>query len=73
MTHLENLTELFIAVWPTIFALDLARYLIWAGILASILAIFAGPLAYRRIQARSATRKDVGREITYSVATALLF
>ncbi len=47
--------DLFVAVWPTIFAIDLSRYLIAASALAVVLAVFAGPLASRRIQSRLAT------------------
>ncbi len=67
------LTELFIAVWPTIFAIDLSRYLVAASLLAVVLAVFAGPLAGRRIQTRLATWKDRRREIAYSLITVLVF
>ncbi len=67
------LTELFIAVWPTIFAIDLSRYLVAASLLAVVLAVFAGPLASRRIQSRLATWKDRRREIIYSLITVLVF
>lgn len=67
------LNELFLAVWPTIFVLDLARYLVAAGVLAVVLAAFAGPLANRRIQSRRASFRDISREIGYSLGTVLLF
>jgi sterol desaturase/sphingolipid hydroxylase (fatty acid hydroxylase superfamily) len=73
MTQSACLPDLFIAVWPTIFALDLSRYLVAAGVATAVLAVFATPLAARRIQARRATRRDLRREIGYSVLTALLF
>ena len=67
------LSDLFIAAWPTIFGLDLSRYLIAGGLLALVLMVFAGPLASRRIQTRKAVRKDIRREITYSLSTVVLF
>ena len=68
-----TLSELFVAAWPIIFAIDLSRYLIAASVLAVILALFAGPLASRRIQTRRASAEDMRREILYSLSTALIF
>ena len=68
-----TVSELFVAAWPIIFAIDLSRYLIAASVLAVILAVFAGPLASRRIQPRKASAKDLRREILYSLNTALIF
>lgn len=73
MTQATDLSELFIQVWPTIFVLDLFRYLIAASVLALVLSIFSAQLARRRIQPERATRQDVKREITYSLSTVLLF
>ena len=73
MKQSTEILDLFVAVWPTILALDLSRYLIWASVLAAILFLFARPLANRRIQARKATGKDIRREVTYSISTAVLF
>jgi lathosterol oxidase len=60
--------------WTINLALDLGRYVIAAGGLALILKLFwrAG-LWRRKIQRRSATRKDVSREIFTSLRTALVF
>jgi lathosterol oxidase len=60
--------------WTINLALDLGRYVIAAGGLALILKLFwrAG-LWRRKIQRRSATRKDVRREIFTSLRTALVF
>jgi len=69
----ECLSDIFAAVWPTILALDLSRYLIAAGFLVAVLAIFSGPLASRRIQSRRASGTDVRREIGFSLSTVLLF
>ena len=73
MAETATLADLFVNAWPTIFAIDLSRYLIGAGIVALVLAVFAGPLAARRIQQRMATGEDVRREVSYSVSTAFLF
>ncbi len=67
------LSDIFVMVWPTIFALDLSRYLIAASVLSVVLAVFAGPLASRRIQSRRASSRDVRREIGYSLSTVVLF
>ena len=63
----------FVEFWPTIFALDLFRYLIAAGALAAFLAFFSKALERRRIQLTLAKISDVRREILYSLATVLIF
>jgi lathosterol oxidase len=68
-----NLPELFVTVWPTILVLDLSRYLVAASLLAVVLAIFAVPLAGRRIQTKLASAADIRREITHSLSTVLIF
>ncbi len=73
MSQTTYLSDVFVAVWPIIFALDLSRYLVAASGLAVILAVFAGPLAGRRIQSKRASKADVRREIAYSINTALMF
>jgi lathosterol oxidase len=73
MTRPDCPFDIFIAVWPTIFAFDLSRYLVAAGGLAFALAIFARRIAHRRIQTKKATAGDVRREIVYSLATVLIF
>ena len=73
MPNVAYLIDLFLAAWPTIFTLDLARYLVAAGIVAAIIAVFSGPLAARRIQRVRATRSDMRREIGYSLLTVFLF
>lgn len=67
------LADQFLAVWPSIVMLDLARYLIAAGLLTGVLWVFARPLAGRRIQPRLATSRDRQREIGFSLLTVLLF
>jgi sterol desaturase/sphingolipid hydroxylase (fatty acid hydroxylase superfamily) len=73
MPQTNSISDLFAVVWPIIFAVDLTRYLVAAGALATILAIFAGPLAARRIQSRAISWKDIRREIGYSMNTVLVF
>lgn len=73
MTSASSIHELFVAAWPTIFALDLSRYLVAAGVLTLLLALFARQLACRRIQTRMATGADVRREVSFSLCTTLLF
>lgn len=73
MPNTTYLIDLFLAAWPTIFTLDLVRYLVAAGVLTAILAVFSGPLAARRIQRARATLSDMRREITYSLLSVLLF
>ncbi len=73
MTCLAELALSFINIWPTIFAIDLFRYVIAAGVLATILTVFATSLRRRRIQRRLAVAADMRREIFYSLLTALIF
>ena len=73
MSQTGTLSELFQAAWPTILVLDLSRYLIAAGGLASVLALVARPIAARRIQHRRATSADIRREIGFSLSTVVLF
>lgn len=73
MIRANCLGDLFVAVWPTILAMDLARYLLAAGVHTVLLAVFAGPLAGRRIRARRAGKRDIRREFGYSPGTVLLF
>lgn len=63
----------FTNIWPTIFAIDLFRYLIAAGTLATILAVFATSLRRRRIQRRLVVGADMRREIFFSLLTVLIF
>lgn len=63
----------FVGFWPTIFALDLFRYLIAAGALATLLLVFSKALERRRIQLTLAKSSDVRREISYSLLTVLVF
>ena len=67
------LADLFVDTWPTIFALDLSRYLVAASALALFLAVFTGSTGHRRIQSRRASSSDIRREVVFSVTTALVF
>ena len=67
------LADLFVDAWPTIFAMDLSRYLVAASVLALTLALLAGAIGHRRIQSRRASSNDIRREITFSISTTLVF
>jgi sterol desaturase/sphingolipid hydroxylase (fatty acid hydroxylase superfamily) len=60
--------------WLSIFSADLLRYAIGVGV---VVATLFGPLRQfaerRRIQARSATRADVSREVLCSLRTAAVY
>lgn len=73
MIFLAEFALKFTNIWPTIFAIDLFRYLIAAGTLATILAVFATSLRRRRIQRRFAVANDMRREIFFSLLTVLIF
>jgi lathosterol oxidase len=71
---LGELLQIYFSVWPTVWAMDTARYLIAASALAVVLRLFwRSGLAERKIQAREATRADVSREIAASLRSALVF
>jgi lathosterol oxidase len=71
---MDDLLHTYISVWPSVWVMDTARYLIAAALLAIILRLFwrAG-LARRKLQARDATTADVRREIAASLRSALVF
>jgi Delta7-sterol 5-desaturase len=64
----------FWRIWPFNVTLEIGRYAIAAGAMALILNLFwnAG-LGRRKIQARSASRADISREILTSLRTAIIF
>lgn len=66
--------QVYLSAWPTIWAMDTARYLVAATLMATILALFwrAG-LARRKLQTRDATAADKRREILASLRTAFVF
>jgi Delta7-sterol 5-desaturase len=71
---LDDLLHTYISIWPGVWVMDTARYLIAASLLAIILRLFwqAG-LARRKLQARDASTADVRREIAASLRSALVF
>ncbi len=73
MTSFDSFLQVFVAVWPVILTIDLSRYLVAAGVLTFILAVFQRTLAHRRIQPQRATAADLRREITFSLLTVLIF
>lgn len=66
--------QVYLSAWPTVWAMDTARYLVGATLMATILALFwkAG-LARRKLQAREATGADKRREVLASLRTAFIF
>ena len=71
---MDGLLQTYISIWPGVWVMDTARYLIAASLLAIILRLFwqAG-LARRKLQARDASTADVRREIAASLRSALVF
>jgi lathosterol oxidase len=64
----------FAIQWPSIFAFDLGRYAIAAVVMAGIVALLLRWGRWRkRIQARPPRGSDYGREVAFSVQTALIF
>lgn len=72
MTTTEALSR-FPDVWPFILAADTARYVVFAGITFGLLWFLRRWLEAYRIQRRRATRRDIGREVGWSVVTAVIF
>ncbi|MBX9943172.1 MAG: sterol desaturase family protein [Reyranella sp.] len=66
--------QVYLSAWPAVWAMDTARYLMGATLMATILALFwkAG-LARRKLQARDATAADKRREVLASLRTAFIF
>ncbi len=59
-----------LGIWFAVFTFDTLRYLIGVGLVSAILfGIFGAWSEGRRIQARRASRKDIRREIGYSLLT----
>jgi lathosterol oxidase len=71
---MSELLQTYISAWPGIWLVDTGRYLLAAGLMAAILALFwRVGLARRKLQARRATSRDVRREILASLRSALVF
>ena len=71
---MNDAIQVYLSAWPTVWAMDTARYLVGATLMATILALFwkAG-LARRKLQARDATGADRRREVLASLRTAFIF
>jgi len=63
----------YFALLPGVWALDTGRYLLAAAAMVLILTVFRRNLVARKLQARSATRRDIRREVLTSLRTALIF
>lgn len=72
---MNDAMQVYLSAWPTVWAMDTARYLVGATLMATILALFwkAG-LARRKLQARDATGADKRREVLayYKIPQELL-
>lgn len=72
--ELLNLTATLVERWLGAFFIDLIRYLVGVGIVWFVLFVLCRRFAeHHRIQSRRATRKDIGREITHSVKTVMVY
>jgi len=71
---MNELLHVYLSAWPTVWAMDTARYLVGATLMASILALFwrAG-LGRRKLQARDPVRGQRRREFLASLRTAFIF
>jgi Delta7-sterol 5-desaturase len=67
-----TITE-FLQVWPIIFTIDFARYVLTAGLMALLLVALAKRLAGRRIRVAGAPAGQVRSEILASMRTVLIF
>ncbi|MEL7199239.1 MAG: sterol desaturase family protein [Pseudomonadota bacterium] len=69
----STITEMVTTHFANVFYFDLGRYLFAAGAATLILLVFRGWAANRRIQKRTATRKDYLREMLSSLRTVFVF
>lgn len=71
---MNELWHVYLSAWPTVWAMDTARYLVAATLMATILALFwrAG-LARRKLQPRDPARGQRRREFLASMRTAFIF
>ncbi len=71
---MNELLHVYLSAWPTVWAMDTARYLVGATLMAAILALFwrAG-LARRKLQPRDPIPGQRRREILASLRTAFIF
>jgi len=71
--EVQDLAARFLAAWPTIFAFDLGRYVITAGLAAALIYFLARRLAGRRIRDVNPSPGQRLGEFSASVRTALIF
>src|SRR5262249_18816368 len=71
---MNDLLRTYFDAWPGVWAMDTARYVVAATLMAAIVAAFwQSGLARRKLQNRSATGGDIRREILASLRSALIF
>ncbi len=71
---MNELLHIYLSAWPAVWAMDTARYLVAATLMATVLALFwrAG-LARRKLQPRDPIPGQKRREILASLRTAFIF
>lgn len=70
----KDLWATALAAWPTIWFLDLLRYLLAAGLVAAVLTAGAGGwLEPRRVRVRTLRPGQLRRELAWSMSTVLVF
>src|SRR5262249_38990994 len=71
---MSDLLRTYLDAWPGVWAMDTARYAVAATVMATIVAVFwRWGLARRKLQERSATARDIRREILASLRSAIIF
>lgn len=71
---MNELLHVYLSAWPTIWAMDTARYLVGATLMASILALlWRAGLGRRKLQARDPAHGQRRREFLASLRTAFIF
>jgi len=70
---LIDVLSLFPEVWPTIFLIDAARYVLFAAPVVLTLWLLGDLIQHRRIQKRQPQGRDRRREILLSIGTSVVF
>jgi lathosterol oxidase len=71
---LSSALDQYLALWPIVVAMDLARYLIGAGgVFLAIWVVLRRPLSRRKIRAETPPVRQMWREFGYSMLTVVIF
>jgi sterol desaturase/sphingolipid hydroxylase (fatty acid hydroxylase superfamily) len=66
--------QIYVEAWPGVWLVDTARYLVAAALMAAtVAALWRSGLARRKLQALTATGRDIRREILASLRSAMIF